>query len=178
MDPTASVRDGHGPGDMARPLPVLLGAVGLRVVPGWDRGLSALGEQINTHCNSLDSCSAHGHRGITFRPVCPMCGQGHRWVGLGCSPMGKGGVGRSGAGTGRACQASTSRHGVRGHPSMPELAAHQGPDKVGSAGSTGRQGWTGARYTAAVGHWPCSPAVPTLPGEEKQGLPKVFRIFI
>lgn len=124
MDPVASTRDRHGPRDVAWLLPVLL-VVGLRVGLGWGRVLSALGEQINTHCTSLDSCSAHGHRGIALRPVCPTWpGQGHCWVGLGGSPTGKGQARRSRAGTGRACQASTSRHGVRGHHSMPELAAH------------------------------------------------------
>lgn len=49
-------------------------------------GPGSPGEKINTHCTSLDSCSAHGHRGIALRPPHPtdtLHGRGRASTGLG-----------------------------------------------------------------------------------------------
>lgn len=159
MDPTDSTRDGHGPGNTAWLLSALLGTAGLRVQPDWGRDLSALGEQINTHCTSLDSCSAHGHRAITLTgPSHVWPGQGHHWVGIGTALWGR------------------DRQGV---PGWHQWARGQGPSQHARAGSTpgaryGRKGWTGASCLAAMGHWPCSPQCPPCPGRGEAGAAKSF----
>lgn len=123
--------------------------------PGSSRAESRAGkgEKINTYCTSLDSCSAHRHCGIALqalRPTDTLHGQGRATAGLG------------------GTAALWAGQGLSPHARAGSTAGARQGRKCGQH----RLGWTGAKCTSALGHWPFSPTKLTLPRGKKQGLPK------